>query len=102
MKRRYGFAHKRWRLQVIARDKKCVVCGKEGKYMNAHHLVPSNFSEYEFLVDNGLTLCAGCHTLSRFSAHKNPIWFCKWLAKHKPELYWLAIDRLNKETNYEI
>jgi len=96
MRRNFNKEHLIWRKRVIDRDGGCVVCGKTGKYMNAHHLIPANFIKYQFELNNGLTLCAGCHTLAKFSAHKNPIWFCKWLAKNKSELYWIAIDRLQE------
>jgi hypothetical protein len=83
-----------WRTAVIARDKTCVVCGKGPKYNNTHHLIPHEFQDYEYEIDNGITLCPRHHALGKFSAHKNPIWFIKFLSKKFPELYWIAIDRL--------
>ena len=84
-----------WRKKVLDRDGGlCVDCGRGPKYNNVHHLIPSFFHQYELLVDNGLTLCPLCHTLGKFSAHKNPIWFYGWLKDHKPNLLNIAEARL--------
>jgi len=51
-----------WRMQVIRRDKKCVICGSR-KHRNAHHIADgSNHKDLRFDVDNGITLCRNCHT----------------------------------------
>lgn len=89
----------KWREDVLARDGGCVVCPEHKRKLkncNAHHLIPNNFKEYSLKVDNGLSLCPSHHTLGKYSAHKNPIWFIKWLSKNRPEVYWIAIDRLRK------
>ena len=100
MKRKYNKEHKSWRNKVLHRDCDCCqICGKEGKFLNCHHLIPANFNRYTYDTNNGIILCAGCHTLARFSAHKNPLWFTKWMAKNRPQLYWLAMDRLRKLEN---
>lgn len=54
---------KNWRKQVFAKDKyTCQNCGKKSKYLRAHHLCPRDFyPELIFEIDNGLTLCTGCH-----------------------------------------
>lgn len=89
-----------WRDEVIKRDKCCQICHKngknnDGKGLNAHHLIPRNFTKYAYNVDNGLTLCPGCHSLARFSAHKNPIWFTMWLKENKRDTYNLCVSRIN-------
>lgn len=52
-----------WRNNVFARDDyTCQVCGKKGRRLNAHHIL--NFSDHEELrydIDNGITMCEGCH-----------------------------------------
>ena len=102
MKRKYTKEHKAWRAKVLNRDdNKCVVCGKSGKYLNAHHLVPNLFKEYEYTVNNGITLCPHHHTLGRWSAHKNPLWFSNFLHIEYPILSMLANNRL-LELNDEI
>ena len=97
MKRKFTKEHQEWREKVLSRDNyKCVVCGNGPRYLNAHHLVPSLFKEYQFFENNGVTLCPTCHTLGKFSAHKNPLWFTDWLKKHYPKLYFIAMERLNE------
>lgn len=95
-KRKWSKEHKEWRAKLLDRDKGCIVCGKEGKYLNAHHLIPENFSEYEFCISNGVILCPTCHTLGKWSAHKNPIWFADWLKYNRPKLFDLAELRLKQ------
>lgn len=89
-------AYLKWREAVISRDMACVICGKGPEYLNAHHLIPKNFKKWSLVVDNGLTLCAGCHTLGRFSAHKNPLWFSRWLRINMNKTYMAAIRRLQE------
>ena len=51
----------KWREQVILRDKKCVICGRQ-KHMVAHHLDhASYFPNERFDINNGITLCYECH-----------------------------------------
>jgi|TARA_R100000501_G_C2615486_1_gene109172 hypothetical protein len=85
-----------WRSALLERDKCCQICGKEGKYMNAHHLIPKNFIKWRYDMDNGIILCAGCHTLAKFSAHKNPLWFARWLRINKNPIYAECIRRLQE------
>ena len=58
------FASKVWRKAVYLRDGyNCRACGSHGGDLNAHHL--DAYDTYEgtrFSVDNGVTLCAACHT----------------------------------------
>lgn len=52
-----------WRKAVFTRDNwTCRHCGKRGRKMNAHHLMPfASYPEHRFDVANGLTLCLSCH-----------------------------------------
>ncbi|MAH51086.1 hypothetical protein CMI37_35040 [Candidatus Pacearchaeota archaeon] len=89
----------KWRESVINRDKCCQICkknGKNGKGLNAHHIIPRNFIKYAYSLKNGLTLCAGCHTLAKYSAHKHPLWFTNWLKINKRTLYNTAMERINE------
>lgn len=54
-----------WREAVFARDKwTCQKCDVVGTRLNAHHILNfSQFKELRFAIDNGITLCKGCHDL---------------------------------------
>lgn len=51
-----------WRVGVIRRDKRCVLCNTlEGR--EAHHINHATyFPDERFLLGNGVTLCKACHT----------------------------------------
>lgn len=59
--------YKEWVQQVYRRDDyTCQDCDEKGGSLNAHHIVPFRecreyWKEGIFDVDNGLTLCKGCH-----------------------------------------
>ena len=57
--REYG----EWRQKVWERDGfTCQKCGQVGKDLNAHHILSfSEYPEYMFIVDNGITFCEKCH-----------------------------------------
>jgi 5-methylcytosine-specific restriction endonuclease McrA len=85
----------KWRENVLKRDGyQCVICKAGPKHLNAHHLIPKNFKEYALNVDNGLTLCPTHHTLGKFSAHKNPLWFGMWLRKYDRNKYEMIMRRI--------
>ena len=71
---------KQWSQAIKERDGfKCLHCGKD-KYLNAHHIFSRNNYKVRWDMDNGVTLCSGCHTMSsKFSAHKTPIEFIEWI-----------------------
>lgn len=58
-----------WRREVFERDSyTCVICGKVGGELNAHHIKPfSKYEEARLDINNGITLCKECHK----TVHKN-------------------------------
>jgi hypothetical protein len=64
IKRKF-YGYKEWRLSVFERDKfSCQCCGdNKGGNLNAHHLDGYDWCiEKRLDVENGITLCEGCHT----------------------------------------
>lgn len=55
--------YRTWRKMVYRRDRwKCMICGYRGRELVAHHLrVWKSFPKQRFSVENGITLCRGCH-----------------------------------------
>lgn len=60
---RNSYAYKCWRKSVFERDNyTCVWCGHVGGNLHADHIKPfSLFKECRLDLDNGRTLCVGCH-----------------------------------------
>ena len=74
-------ADKLWSAAIRKRDKGiCQVCLKPGN--QPHHIVTRSVKHMRHDIDNGVLLCAGCHTLGLHSAHKRPESFRAWLIKH--------------------
>lgn len=69
-----------WSQAIKERDGfKCFYCGKD-KYLNSHHIFSRSNYKVRWDMDNGVTLCSGCHTMSsKFSAHKTPIEFIEFM-----------------------
>src|ERR1035437_10547988 len=55
---------KKWSLSVKARDgKNCMQCGGNER-LHSHHLkAKSEYPELMYDLDNGITLCASCHSI---------------------------------------
>jgi hypothetical protein len=77
-----------WSKKVRERDGgACIVCGSAST-LNAHHVLPKeNYHEFMYEVINGVTLCPTHHKFGKYSAHKNPIWFAKYLQEFRCEQY---------------
>lgn len=60
---RHNNAYKNWREEVFIRDDyTCQGCGIRGVYLHADHIKPfALFPDLRLDIDNGQTLCVGCH-----------------------------------------
>jgi hypothetical protein len=60
---RFTDEYKSWRTAVFERDNyTCVWCHQRGGRLNADHIYPQSiFPEKRYDLDNGRTLCIGCH-----------------------------------------
>ena len=83
---------KAWAILVKERDKACVICG-EIKRLNAHHIIPREVKETRWLLENGVSLCPGCHKFRVNSAHRNPLWFFAHAAKRINNLVEVLCER---------
>ena len=62
-------ADKIWADIIKKRDKQCIYCGSRHQ-LNAHHIfTKGRHGNLRWNIDNGVTLCAKCHT---FGVHINP------------------------------
>lgn len=59
--------YKLWRKAVFEKDNYTCICGFNGKegYITAHHIKSwKDYPELRYVVENGLTLCEKCHSLT--------------------------------------
>lgn len=86
-----------WSLAVKLRvGNRCEKCGKT-RYLNSHHFYSRSAMSVRWSMENGFSLCSGCHVLSsKFSAHKTPAEFVEW-AKEKRGLEWY--EKIRRQFN---
>ena len=64
--------------------KKCAACGSRSQ-LNSHHLVPRGYAATRYDLQNGICLCAHCHTFSNdISPHLNAAGWLRWLHAYWP------------------
>lgn len=102
MRRKYDKRLEQWSKQVRDRDgNRCQITGcLNTKRLNAHHIIPEEYIETKYDLMNGITLCPSHHTFGKLSAHKNAIWFAKWMYQNKFEQYLQVTKFLNNKHIY--
>lgn len=79
----------------VRKGGKCEVCGRTD-YLNAHHILPKESYKYLKLHPMvGICLCPTHHKYGPYSAHKNPIWFVKWLRQNDLEKFQFAMKHVD-------
>ena len=91
-----------WKRQVKERAGwKCECCGKskeQGYRLHTHHLIHRNRHFFRHNLNNGICLCARCHSFdSTFSAHCTPWTFDNWLRVYRP-IQWLWFEKNRNKT----
>lgn len=77
-------------------DNKCAYCGKT-TYLNSHHIFSRSNRSLRYDLNNGITLCSGCHVLSSvFSAHKTPVEFVEWIKEKRGEEWYMNLRKIAK------
>lgn len=84
--------YENWRKEVYKRDwYKCKICGYKGRLLIAHHIKTwKYFLKLRFIIDNGLTLCRGCHC-KLHTIHKKVIDFKEILRDFMSETQYKAL-----------
>jgi hypothetical protein len=71
-----------WGEYVHLRDRVCQVCGKADGKLDAHHILPREFSATRADPDNGVLLCFQHHNGARESVHGDPFWAVEFYTRH--------------------
>jgi len=74
----------------------CVFCGKPVhlKHYQTCHIIPEQFAETRYDLNNVLLACFYHHRVGKYSMHNHPLWFVSWLEKNRPEQYSYLKEKL--------
>ena len=103
-KPRIGTLLREWSRAVRDRDgNKCFLCGSTN-YLQAHHILPKHgWKDYRLDLQNGITLCAKCHSFGKWSVHKGAsLFFFFKLMMCRPLQFAHLKDILLKEKEKEV
>ena len=76
------YCYEIWSELIRCRDDYCCFYCKSKENLTAHHLITKKWNTTCFNINNGVTLCKGCHTTNITSAHLSP-----WILEEKLKLY---------------
>ncbi len=94
LKRENKRKDKEWALAVKSRfDNQCAICNSK-EYLNAHHIIPREFGETKWDVQNGIALCPLHHKWGRYSFHKNGLWAMNVLKTKYPEVHDYLVEKI--------
>ena len=89
--------HKEWREKILERDDyKCQICKRITGVLNAHHIIPKQFKEFKYDVQNGICLCFQHHRVGKYSPHQNALFFSLWLQVVKPKQYDYVLNKVDE------
>ena len=90
-----------WRLAVLERDNyTCQICKVKPLKINVHHIIPRQFKETKYDINNGICLCFQHHKVGKYSPHLNSLYFYIWLKENKKEQFEYLIKKIKeKEIN---
>jgi hypothetical protein len=75
------------RMNLLKRDKGCIICQRTD-IIHVHHLIPREFKDFKYEIDNLVCLCPNHHKYSRdISAHKNPFEFYIWFINNRTKQF---------------
>lgn len=91
-------ALKEWADAVKVRDgHKCVMCGAT-ESLSAHHIMRKRlWTDFKLDLENGVTLCKGCHLFRRTSAHLGEFFFNEWVRRNRPDQWKHLVDAIQEE-----
>lgn len=60
-KKRNNYSYRKWRDDVLERDKNCMLCGSTNNLVVHHKKSFADYPELRTELNNGITLCDSCH-----------------------------------------
>ena len=80
LKRLEKEADRLWSLAVRKRDKKCLLCGSSDNLQAHHAIVRRGSKSTRWILENGITLCVGCHIYKLHGRQQDGLFIDKYKA----------------------
>lgn len=97
LKREEKLKWKNLQKELLKRDNyRCVFCNKKInlKHYQSCHIIPEEFKETKYDINNLLLACFYHHKVGKFSIHNHPLWFVEWLKTNRLEQYQYLLNFL--------